>query len=181
MSRVVRCVFEKTRRSTRFQTWRLRHRIAVIQLLSLVDIVDWRLQKRFQLSTQLTSDQQGWSLPNITHHLRPSVSTSSSPTNPSKKPAIHQPFSPNQSNKHQPTKDQPAMTNTMPGTYDLTLYPNLMRYRDPQPATIPPPPNGIPRHPIESLPGDEWRRYPLCGRTKLCVVPRAVCDLWEEG
>jgi len=66
-----------------------------------------------------------------------------------------------------------TMSATMPGTYDPTLYPNLMRYRNPQPAPAPPPaphPNGLPRHPLESLPNDEWRRCPLCWSTKLCVV-----------
>lgn len=67
------------------------------------------------------------------------------------------------------------MSTTMPGAYDPTLYPNLMRYRNPQPAVVTPPPrlnNGIPRHPLELLPGcgDERRRCPLCWCTELCVV-----------
>ena len=44
------------------------------------------------------------------------------------------------------------MSNIMPGAYDPTLYPNLVRYRDPQPAMVIPPPrlnSGIPRHPLE--------------------------------
>lgn len=71
------------------------------------------------------------------------------------------------------------MSSTMPGTYDPTLYPNLMRYRNPQSAPTPPPLNGIPRHPIESFPDDEWRRCPLCRRTKICVVLRR-CLIYEK-
>ena len=65
------------------------------------------------------------------------------------------------------------MSTAPPSPYDPLLYPNLTRYRASQPARrIPPPhPNDtIPRHPYELLPGDEWRRCPLCWCTKICVV-----------
>jgi len=76
------------------------------------------------------------------------------------------------------TTHNPTMTNTMPGAYDPALYPNLMRYRNSQPAIVSPrPANGIPRHPLESLPGDEWRRCPLCWSSKICVVV-GRCVYW---
>ena len=74
------------------------------------------------------------------------------------------------------------MANAMPAAYDPSLYPNLMRYRNPQPAIIIPPPrfnNGIPRHPLELLPDGEWRRCSLCRCTKLCVV-LGRCVIWGK-
>jgi hypothetical protein len=71
-------------------------------------------------------------------------------------------------------------SNTMPGTYDLNLFPNLMRYRTPQAntntnsstsATLPcPPHSSVQQHPIELLSGDYWRRCPCCRRNKICIV-----------
>jgi hypothetical protein len=123
---------------------------------------------------QLTSNQQSRSLRKITYHRQSTTTKSSKSTSPPNQPTVIINQSA-QSTRPNPTKClPPTMSSTMPGTYDPTLYPNLMRYRNPQPATPTPPataaPNGVPRHPIECFPTDEWRRCPLCRRTKLCVV-----------
>lgn len=98
-------MFERHDISTRLQTWRLRHRVAILQLLSMVDIVGWRVGSRIWSFNQINSNLQSWSLRTIEHHRRLNITAPSNPTSPSNQPSIRRFFV--QKQYRHPTKPKP--------------------------------------------------------------------------